>query len=171
MKETKQGHKKIRPRCAVTDKEKDREITMIMNKKGIIIAALLMCFVLLLSACSVAEKLEEYSFGADKVSSINAVIGEKREITYVNTETKNGLGHKEYTYKSASVAADLSEYTAYLLDSGWIVTQDYDLTADSGWAQFSKEAANKGRILVMSISFSESSYVIRINKLMGKLPA
>ena len=116
-----------------------------------------------------AEKLTEYEIGGDKVASINAVICETRKVTGVSTGTSNGVRYKEYNYETVSVLQDLMAYAVYLQNNGWTVTKDYNLTTGSGEMQFGKESADSGKILVMSIAFSQGKYGIRINKLDGTL--
>lgn len=140
-----------------------------MLKKTTAIITALLFIALLLAGCSAAEKLTEYDFGTDKVPSINAVLGETRKVNGVSTGTENGVQYKQYDYKSESVEEDLITYTMHLRDSGWVVTQDYDLTLDSGEAQLAIESADSGKILVISIAFEQTAYAIRVNKLDGTL--
>ena len=140
-----------------------------MYKKGITIISLVLICALLLSACGNAAKLTEYDFDTDKVPSINAVLGEERKVSGVETGTSNGVRYKQYTYESSSVTDDLIEYTSHLRDNGWLVIQDYDLTEPEGEAQLAVESADSGNILVISIAFEQSRYAIRINKMEGTL--
>lgn len=140
-----------------------------MKSKKIWVSILLVTVMALLSACGSAGKLTEYELGADKVPSINAVIGETRKVTGVSTGTDNGVQYKQYTYQSALVEDDLAIYTNYLRENGWLVTKDYDLTTGKGEAQLAKESVDDGNILIISIAFDSGEYAIRFNKLEGEL--
>ena len=140
-----------------------------MCKKLIFVISLLLAAAALLSACGSAAKLSEYDFGTDKVPSVNAVIGEERKVTGVETGTTNGVRYKQYTYESATVAEDLIAYTARLRGSGWLVTKDYNLADAKGEAELATESADSGKILILSIAFETGKYAIRVNKLDGSL--
>jgi len=140
-----------------------------MKRKTIAIISMVLVSALLLSACGAAQQLTEYDFGADKVPSVNAVIGAERKVTGVDTGTSNGVQYKQYTYESETPLDDLITYTVYLRNNGWVVTKDYDLTIGVGEAQLAMDSADSGKILVMSIAFEGNYYAIRINKLDGSL--
>ena len=140
-----------------------------MYKKGITIVSLLLVCAMLSGACGNAAKLMEYDFGTDKVPSINAILGEERKVSGVESGTSNGVQYKQYTYTSASVSEDLIKYTSHLRDNGWLAVKDYDLTESKGEAQLAIESADNGLILVISIAFEDGRYAIRINKMEGTL--
>ena len=120
-----------------------------------------------------AEKLTEYDFGTDKVASINAVIGETRKVTGVDSGTSatpsGSAQHKQYTYETASLVKDLTAYSFHLLNNGWLVTKGSDVNTGKGEMQLAKESADKGKILIMSIAFEQNRYAIRITKGEGTL--
>ena len=120
-----------------------------------------------------AEKLTEYEFGGDKVASINAVIGETRKVTGVDVgtsvTTSGSAEHKQYDYETASMVQDLTTYSLYLRNNGWLVLKDYNLTTGTGEMQLGIESVDSGKILVMSIAFNEGKYAVRITKLDGTL--
>ena len=140
-----------------------------MRGKYSIVAFLLSFAMILLSACSSAAKLTEYELGDDKVSSINAVLGEDRKVAGVSTGKDNDVDYKQYTYESSSVMEDLIAYATYLQDNGWIATMDVDFSATSGEAQFGIPSVDEGKILIISIAFDNGKYAIRFNKLEGEL--
>ena len=143
-----------------------------MNKKIIAIALLLSALAFLLCSCGMfddAAKLTEYDFDTDKVPSINSVLGEERKVTGISTGTDNGVQYKQYTYETSSMLEDLSTYSAYLQEKGWVVTKDYNLNDGSGEMQLAIESADAGKILVISVAFEEKQYAVRVNKLEGEL--
>jgi len=145
-----------------------------MIKKIIATTLLLAVFILLLGGCGMfddAAKLTEYDFGTDKVPTINKVIGEERKVTGISTGTENDVQYKQYTYQTSSMLEDLSAYSAYLQENGWIVTKDYNLNDGVGEMQLAIESADAGKILVISVAFEANQYAVRINKLVGELTA
>ena len=137
---------------------------------GILVVVLALGGWLLFTILGNAAKLTEYELGAEKIRSINSVIGEERKVTGVNVGTQNGTQYKRYTYKTSSMVEDLIAYSTYLQENGWVVTQDYDLYDGNGEMKLGIESEDYGKILVMSIKFKETQYVIRISKLIGVLP-
>jgi hypothetical protein len=138
------------------------------------IAIIIVCLVAIGAAVlfymkTTAEKLTEYDIGGDKVASINAVIGETREVTGINTGTSSDSQHKQYTYKTESMVKDLSTYVDYLRKNGWLVIKDSDFSAVRGEFQIATESVDSGKILLMSIAFEQNKYAIRINKGTGTL--
>ncbi|MDR0671550.1 MAG: hypothetical protein LBF64_04475 [Oscillospiraceae bacterium] len=123
----------------------------------------------MLSACAGEDAdpaaLKTYDFGRDKVPSITAVVGE-RTVTEVASEGKNEFPSKQYTYQSNSVADDLSQYTQLLQEQAWTTTGDgYNLKESPGSAQFVKESADNGQILILFITYEENQYAIKVTKL------
>ena len=139
------------------------------KKKIVCIVSLVLASAALLSACNNAAKLTEYDFDTDKVPSVNAVIGEKRKVTGVETGISNGARYKQYTYESASVTEDLITYTVHLRDIGWVVIKDYNLTDAKGEAQLAIKSADDGKILIISIAFENGKYAVKVTKLEGTL--
>ena len=143
-----------------------------MNKKIIAITLLSALAVLLFAGCGMlddAAKLTEYDFGTDKVPSINSILGETRKVTGISTGIDNGVQYKQYTYETSSMIDDLSLYSVYLQENGWLVTQDYNLYDGKGEMQLGIQSADAGKILVISVAFEEKQYAIRVNKLEGEL--
>ena len=140
-----------------------------MRKNLIIVGSIVLACTFLLSACGAAGKLEEYDFAPDKVASINAVIGESRKVSGVSTGIENSKQYKQYTYATPSMASDLSVYLQYLMDEGWIVLTDIDLSGGRGVAELGIESADSGKILIMTIDFQTDRYSIRIEKDKGAL--
>ena len=120
-----------------------------------------------------AEKLTEYELGGDKVASINAVIGETRKVTGVDVgtsvTTSGSAQHKQYNYETESMVQDLTTYSLYLQNNGWMVTQGYNLSVGKGEMQFGIESEESGKILIMAIAFDQGMYAIRITKTEGTL--
>lgn len=127
-------------------------------------AVLLSC---LLSACASADPSTQntYNFDRDKVPSITSVVGE-RTVTDVQSEGINEYPSMQYTYQSDSVFDDLSQYIQLLQEQGWTKSgDDYNLEESPGSAQFVKESATKGQILVLFITYGENEYSIKVTKL------
>ncbi len=144
-------------------------------KKTILFTSVLMIFALILalSGCGAALKeasaLKEYEMGKDNVLSITSVIGE-REVTGVESGINNGIVSKQYIYVSETVYDDLLAYVTALMDQGWLVTKDIDLNVVPGSGELGKKsAADDGQILLLSFTYEESGYVIKIVKGEGTL--
>lgn len=137
--------------------------------KKVVAIILVLILVFALSSCNSAEKLTEYELGDDKVASINAVLGESRTVSGVESGITNGVQYKQYTYKTTSMVDDLATYSTYLQQKGWLPTVDYNFNDGNGEAQLGKNSIESGKILIISIAFTSNSYAIRINKLEGTL--
>ncbi len=129
--------------------------------------------VLLLCSCGVlsnAAEAESYDFGKDAIPSIKAVLGESREVSGVTTSTENGTQRKQYDYKSDTVYDDLVAYMEYMInEQGWLLTQDMDLRVAPGAAQIAKASADEGKLLVINVSYDETTYILLIQKGEGTL--
>ena len=64
---------------------------------------------------------------------------------------------------------DLSAYSTYLQNNGWLVSKGYDLNTGNGEMELATESADEGKILIISVAFEEGKYAIRVNKLDGTL--
>ncbi len=124
-------------------------------------------FLCLLSACSGdadPSALKTYIFGKDKIPSVTSVVGE-RAVTDVQTEGENEFPSTQYTYQSDSVSDDLLQYTQLLQEQGWTEAGDYNLEEATGSAQFVKESADEGQILMLYINYEDGQYIIKATKL------
>ena len=135
----------------------------------IAVIALILTAVFILNGCGSAAKLTEYDFGADKVPSVNAVIGEERKVSGVATGTENGVRYKQYTYETETMLEDLWAYYTRLSELGWAAMQDFDLSEGEGEMRLAIESADEGKILIISVAFTPSRYAVRVNKLDGNL--
>ena len=140
-----------------------------MKRKSLAIFSLVLVLALFISACGKAAELTEYDFGADKVPSVNAVIGEERKVTGVSTGTSNGTQYKEYIYATDSMYEDLAPYLTSLIESGWLPIVDYNLNDGTGKAQLAIESADAGKILIITVKFEAKKYEIRVEKGIGTL--
>lgn len=143
-----------------------------MKKVAYLTIVLLLALTMLLTGCGAAlteaAKLEQYSMGDDEIMSITAIAGE-REVTGVETSTSNGVTTKQYTYVSDTVYDDLLAYVSGLMEDGWLVTQAIDLNVVPGSGELATNSADDGQILLVSFSYDESGYVIKITKGKGTL--
>ncbi len=144
-----------------------------MKQARHIISVLLVSALLLVcagcgAALKEAAKLEAYELGSESVPSITAVVGE-REVTGVESSTNNGIASRQYTYASASVYDDLWAYVQALMDDGWLVTQDIDLKTVPGSGQLGKKSAEDGQILLVSFSYEDAQYAIKVTKAKGTI--
>lgn len=133
---------------------------------------LILALTLALSGCGAALKeaatLSEYEVDDENIPSITSFVGE-REVTGVESGTSNGVASKQYTYVSDTVYDDLLAYVTALMDQGWLVTQDIDLNVVPGSGELGKKSTEDGKILLVSFSYQESEYVIKIVKGEGTL--
>ena len=138
-------------------------------KKFTSIIALTLIAAFLFIGCGSAAKLTEYDFGTDKVPSVNAVIGEERRVSGVNTGIDNGVRYKQYTYETQTMVEDLWAYYTRLSELGWIVTKDFNLYDGSGEMQLGIESADAGKILIISVAFTPNRYAVKVSKMEGTL--
>ena len=130
---------------------------------------MVLLFSCLLSACARGgadpSTLGTYRFDKDEVPSITSVVGE-RTVTGVESEGKNEIPSREYTYQSSSVFDDLSQYVQLLQEQGWTAAgYGYNLEVSPGSAQFVKESIDEGQILVLYITYEDNQYTIKVTKL------
>ena len=140
-----------------------------MMKKLLLLALTAAFLVLALAGCSGAEKLTEYDFGADKIPTVNAVIGETRKVNGVATGTENGVRYKTYKYQSDTVLEDLREYYLHLDELDWALLEDFNLNDSTGRIYVGNESADAGKIITITISFTQTSYEVKIEKYDGTL--
>ncbi|OQA48665.1 MAG: hypothetical protein BWY46_01269 [Firmicutes bacterium ADurb.Bin300] len=136
------------------------------KNRRILFMPLCLLYVLIFTGCGVlaeAGKLEQYEMGKDVIPSITSVVGE-RAVTGVKTSIDGGVATKQYSYTSDSVYDDLLAYITKLMDEGWLVTQDIDLNVVPGSGELGKESSEEGKILLVSFSYDESGYEIKISK-------
>ena len=113
---------------------------------------------------------DTYTMGSDKIASITAVLGEVRRVTDERAGgASDGAEYIQYAYESASMVKDLAAYSVYLQNNGWFITKSYDLNAGNGEMELATESADKGKILILSVTFEEGKYAIRITKVEGTL--
>jgi hypothetical protein len=133
---------------------------------------LMTLFVSLLTGCGAAladaAKLTQYEIGGDKIPSITSVVGE-REVSGVESSTKNGVSSKQYTYTSDTVYDDLLAYVTRLMDDGWLVTQDIDLNVIPGSGELGKKSAEEGQILLVAFSYDQDGYAVNVTKGKGTI--
>lgn len=132
----------------------------------------ILAFTLTLAGCEAAlkdaAKLDEYNMGDDQIPSITSVVGE-REVTGLETSTNNGVKSTQYTYVSDTVYDDLWAYVQKLMDDGWLVTQDIDLSVVPGSGQLGRNASEEGKILLLSFAYEDGKYAIKVTKAEGTI--
>jgi hypothetical protein len=142
-----------------------------MKKTVLLAPALLLILATLLTGCGAlkaASKLEEYKIGDDRIPSITSQVGE-RDVTGVQSSTKNGIMTQEYTYASSSVYDDLLAYVSFLMDNGWLVTEDIDLNVVPGSGELGRKASEEGQIILLFFSYEDDEYTIRLTKGKGTI--
>lgn len=136
-----------------------------MRKAVCFMMSLLMVLTMMLTGCGAALKdaanLTNYELRDDLIPSITSVVGE-RKVTGVESSIDNGAVTKQYTYSSASVYDDLWAYVQKLMDDGWLVTQDIDLNVIPGSGQLGKVSNEEGQILLVSFTYDDSGYIIKL---------
>jgi len=142
---------------------------MRMMKKALIVIALF-ALVLVLSSCSAlsnAAKLQSYDFGSDSVPSINSIIG-SRTVTGASTGTGTDGQYQEYIYNTDSAIADIQSYIDELQNQGWVITKN-DGDSNAGTVQIGTESADSGKIIVVTITYTSTSYTLNVTKSVGTL--
>lgn len=140
-----------------------------MKKRIIVIIGLLLISALALTGCGAAAQIQEYEMDDDTIPSINSVVGE-RTVVGVETSISNGVPSKQYTYSSTSVFDDVFAYIKVLVEQeGWLIIKDYNLNVTPGSAQFGKQSNEEGKILILTIDYEDTEYVVKIMKTEGTL--
>jgi hypothetical protein len=143
-----------------------------MKKTVCWLVSLFLVFILALTGCGAtlteAANLEQYEMSGDVIPSITSVVGE-REVTGVEAATSNGVATRQYTYSSATVYDDLLAYVNKLLEDGWLVTQAIDLNIVPGSGELGMKSVDDGQILLVSLSYEDSKYVIKLTKGKGTI--
>ena len=139
---------------------------------GCVIAlAAIICFTIyfFISSFSNLSDVEEYTLGDDTISSIKSVV-EKRKVTSVYTEIKNGITTKTVEYKSDSVQDDLIKYVEYLrTDAGFSLIKEMDLSVVPSTVQLAKESVDEGQVIIIIIDYTLNGYTIKLTKGEGTL--
>ena len=116
------------------------------------------------------DKKDTYNLRRDNIKSITSVVGER---TLKNKTTKNNNSTITKTYNYINVKdpyTDLSLYITYLKDnSNFVVTKEYDLNNKNGALQLSGYSTKKGYIIIMDITYTKDTYIIKLTKGKGKI--
>lgn len=143
-----------------------------MRKATFFMVSALLVFTLALTGCGAAladaAKLSEYEIDGESIPSITSVVGE-REVKGVESSTNNGVKSTQYTYVSDTVYDDLWAYVQKLMDDGWLVTQDIDLSVVPGSGQLGRNASEEGKILLLSFAYEDGKYAIKVTKAEGTI--
>lgn len=113
-----------------------------------------------------AAKATEYKMGDDVVSSITAIVGERKAVG-VGISLKNGVLEKRVGYVSDTVQEDIIAYTQYLINEGGFTP--IELSKVPGIAQLAKQSVDESEILVMTIQYTLNSYTVYLQKGEGTL--
>jgi hypothetical protein len=138
--------------------------------RTILLLTLVSALALALSACSAlkdAAEMQAYTFGNEKIPSINSVVGQ-RDVTGVESGKGTDGDYQEYTYTSNSAVSDIQKYIDLLQDEGWVVTIN-EGNASSGKVQVGNESAQSGYIFLVTIEYTTTSYTLNAKKYVGTL--
>lgn len=109
------------------------------------------------------QNIEAYTFGSDSVASVNSVVG-KRAVNSYQTTKNTEYSDKTIQYISDSVQEDLRQYSEYLVGEGGFETEFFGDAMAEGRMVFYKESADSGKILIMTIDYTDKGYQINIRK-------
>ncbi len=116
-----------------------------------------------------AGKDTEYKLGDDVVSSVTAIVGERKAVS-VGKSIENGVSEKHVEYTSDTVQEDMIAYTQYLRnEGGFTLTEDMDLSKVPAVVQMAKASVDEGKILVMTIEYNLNGYTVTLQKGVGTL--
>lgn len=107
------------------------------------------------------EPAKTYDLGADVLSSIPAVVGD-RECTMAPQDDATGNGDREYAYKSATVRDDLLAYIDYLGENGFEVVAGAPL-GEPGEGELSAVSKEAGKRISVRLDWTLDSYHIRLS--------
>ncbi len=136
-----------------------------------IIAVLAVAMIVANIAVGKAADATEYKLGNDVVSSVTAIVGE-RKANSVGKSIENGVSTHTVTYISDTVQEDMIAYTQYLRnEGGFTLTEDMDLTKAPGRVQMAKQSVDEGEILIITIDYTAKDYTVTLQKGVGTLTA
>ena len=111
----------------------------------------------------------EYKMGDDVVSSVTAIVGERKAVG-TGKAIEKGVSSKYVEYVSDTVQEDMIAYTQYLRnEGGFTLVQDMDLTKVPGIVQLAKQSVDEGEIMIMTIEYTLNSYTVTLQKGVGTL--
>ena len=116
------------------------------------------------------DKKGYYSIKRDNIKSITSIVGD-RILKNKSTQKNNGTIIKKYEYDNVKDPyTDLSLYISYLKDnSNFVITKNYDLNNKNGKIQLSRYSNKKNYIIIMDISYTKDTYIIKITRGKGKI--
>ena len=116
------------------------------------------------------DKKGYYSIKRDNIKSITSIVGD-RILKNKSTQKNNGTIIKKYEYYNVKDPyTDLSLYISYLKDnSNFVITKNYDLNNKNGKIQLSRYSIKKNYIIIMDISYTKDTYIIKITRGKGKI--
>ena len=116
------------------------------------------------------DKKGYYSIKRDNIKSITSIVGD-RILKNKSTQKNNGTIIKKYEYDNVKDPyTDLSLYISYLKDnSNFVITKNYDLNNKNGKIQLSRYSIKKNYIIIMDISYTKDTYIIKITRGKGKI--
>lgn len=141
-----------------------------MKKKLLLIVPISIIIIIVIIFFLNKDKKDTYNLRRDNIKSITSVVGER---TLKNKTTKNNNSTITKTYNYINVKdpyTDLSLYITYLKDnSNFVVTKEYDLNNKNGSLQLSRYSTKKGYIIIMDITYTKDTYIIKLTKGKGKI--
>lgn len=134
---------------------------------GIIVIIIIITFVtinIVIKSINKMKTLDYYIIDNEKVPAITNMVG-KRDINGFSTSIRNGINTKEYRYKNIeNTRGDINLYIKKLEKDEFINTTNIDLSNTTDTIKFEKESKENNKIIIVTISYNEHNYTIKIEK-------
>jgi len=113
--------------------------------------------------------LQTYDFGADKMPSLNSVVGDRKVTGVSSSSNTNGTQQKKYTYETQSSGEDWIEYHNALKAAGFFVTETQEVNDLKGSIQYGCVSADEGKIILINLSWDNNQISVELIKVVGTI--
>jgi len=161
--------------AAVPKKRKGKKALIII---GCIVAFIAIAVVAANLALGNTANADSYKIGKDEIASVKAVVG-KRDVVKTETSSGGGVTTRTIVYKTdpddpSQAAEDLGDYVTHLMENEEFLSLiAFDGLPYEGGIdlQFAKHSADKGKIIILDITYDSSGYTLVFTKMEGTLTA
>ena len=135
----------------------------------VIVSIAVVLLIVLPATLNNAAKLQTYDLGADKIPSLNSIVGD-RKVTGVSSSAKTGgVQEKTYTYETQSLGEDWLAYHNALHEAGFLVTRSLNGNDFKGDIQYGINSADEGKAILIDLSWDNTRIAVQITKGVGEI--
>ena len=126
------------------------------------------------NATNEVAEADYYEIGGDKVPSVKLALGRKYDVTGYASENSSIKSTLDIVFKTSGASnEEMSAYSEYLSDQGWLRTQDCDWTQTSrpksqhqGF-QMAKNSIKSGYVVVVTLYYEPGTFNLVIDRVEG----